>query len=66
MQMPGGRGKRAASMDIYAGLAFMAVAFLVVACVMMFLAAQKVGPDGQPFALQESGKIKLASPAGGK
>lgn len=63
MQMPGGRAKRSASMDVYAGLAFLAVAFLVTACVMVFLAAQKVGPDGNPFGQQQVGQIKLKAPA---
>lgn len=61
MQMPGGRAKRSASMDVYTALAFAAVIFLVVACVMMWQAAAKVGVDGKPFEFQKagSGTIKL-------
>lgn len=61
MQMPGGRAKRSAIMDIYTALAFAAVVFLVVACIMMWQAAAKVGVDGKPFELQKagSGTIKL-------
>ncbi len=59
MQLPGGRGKRSASLDVYAALAFIAVAFLATACVMMWVAGSKVGVDGSPFQLQEVGKISL-------
>jgi hypothetical protein len=59
MQMPGGRAKRSASMDIYTALAFAAVVFLVVACVMMWQAASKVGKGGNPFELQKAGSIDL-------
>jgi len=59
MQMPGGRARRNASPDVYSALAFVAVAFLVVACIMMWQAASRVGKDGGPFGLQERGKIQL-------
>ncbi len=59
MQMPGGRARRNASPDVYAALGFVAVAFLLVACVMMWQAASRVGKDGNPFELQEQGKIQL-------
>ncbi len=58
MQMPGGRAKRSASMDIYTALGFAAVAFLVVASVMMWQAAAKVGKGGAPFELQKAGAIE--------
>jgi hypothetical protein len=60
MQLPGGRLKRGASPDVYTALAALAVAFLIAACVVMFFAGQKVGKDGQPWNLQEEGKIQLA------
>lgn len=59
MQLPGGRGKRAASLDVYTALAFIAVAFLATACVMMWVAGAKVGVDGSPFELQKPGSIAL-------
>ena len=43
MQMPGGRLKRSASMNIYTGLLFCAVLALAVACGFMWVAAKKVG-----------------------
>ena len=53
MQMPGGRARRAASMNIYTGLLFAGVVALAVACGFMWMAASKVSPDkGNPFALQ--------------
>lgn len=59
MQLPGGRARRAATPDVYAALAFVAVAFLLVACFMMWQAGSRVGKDGSPFGLQESGKVQL-------
>ena len=59
MQMPGGRARRSASMDIYTALAFAAVVFLVVACVMMWQAAAKVGKGGSPFEFQKAGAIEF-------
>lgn len=53
MQMPGGRGRRAGSPDVYTGIAFAAVVFLAVACVMVYMAAAKVGKDGNAFGLQD-------------
>lgn len=64
MQMPGGRGKRGASMDIYTALGFAAVAFLVVACAMMWQAAAKVGKGGAPFELQKIGTVDLKKTPG--
>jgi hypothetical protein len=64
MQMPGARGRRGGGMDIYTGLAFVAVAFLAVACVLVFQAGGKVGKDGSAFAMHEAGKVQLkAAPA---
>ena len=59
MQMPGGQRRRGAALDVYGALAFIAVAFLLTACVVMFRAGQVVGPDGSPFKLQEKGRISL-------
>jgi hypothetical protein len=59
MQMPGGRAKRAASMNIYTGLLFAAVVALAVACGFMWVAASKVGVNGSPFELQKAGQIQL-------
>jgi len=52
MQMPGGRARRTASMDVYTGLLFCAVLALGVACGFMYKAAAMVAPDGSPFNLQ--------------
>jgi len=63
MQMPGGRMKRTASMNIYTGLLFCAVVALAVACGFMWSSAGKVGVNGSPFELQKAGSIKLKQPA---
>jgi hypothetical protein len=59
MQMPGGRMKRTASMNVYTGLLFLAVVALAAACGFMWTAATKVGKDASPFGLQEAGRISL-------
>ena len=59
MQLPGGRSRRGASPDVYTGLAFAAVVFLIAACVMMWRAAGTVGKAGNPFELQATGSIEL-------
>jgi len=59
MQMPGGRMKRAASMNVYTGLLFLAVVALVTACGFMWVAAGKVGLNNSPFELQTPGKVSL-------
>lgn len=64
MQMPGGRMKRTASMNVYTGLAFVAVIALLVACAWMWTQAGKVGKDGSPFTFQEPGKVKVATSTG--
>lgn len=64
MQMPGGRARRTASMNVYTGLLFLAVVGLAVACGFMYVAASKVGVDGNPFGLQEAGRIQLPSASG--
>lgn len=63
MQMPGGKGKRGSSLDVYTVLAFLAVVALAAACGVMYFAAMKVAPvdAGHPFAVHEKGQaIKLA------
>lgn len=59
MQMPGGRVKRTVSMNIYTGLLFCAVLALATACGFMWMAASKVGVNGNPFGIQEPGRISL-------
>ncbi len=61
MQMPGGRARRYAGPDVYTALAFVAVAFLVVACAIMWQAGMKVAPEGAgtPFEMQKAGSVKL-------
>ncbi len=63
MQLPGGRAKRAASPDIFTAMAFIAVAFLVAACAIMWQAASHVGKGGNPFEPQTAGQIEIAKPA---
>lgn len=60
MQMPGGRARNRTSLDVFSVLSLLAVAFMVTACVFLFLAASKVGKGGNAFQLQEDGKIELA------
>ena len=55
MQMPGGRMKREASMNVYTGLLFVAVAALATAAGFMWVAAKKVGDQGNPFGIQKGG-----------
>lgn len=60
MQMPGARVRRSGGLDIYTGLAFVAVVFLATACVLVYQAGTKVGKDGSPFAIHDAqGKITL-------
>lgn len=62
MQIPGAR-RRSTSLDIYTGLGFLAVVFLIVACVVVWQAASKVGKDGDALSLQEPGRISIKKPA---
>ena len=59
MQMPGGRGRRTAAMNIYTGLLLLAVVSLAVACGFMYLASSKVGVNGQAFEFQKARSIQL-------
>lgn len=63
MQMPGGRLRRTASMNIYTGLLFCAVLALAVGCGFMWTAASKLGVNHSPFGLQDARSIKLDTAA---
>ena len=64
MQMPGGRMKREASMNVYTGLLFVAVVALATASGFMWVAAKKVGMGENPFGIQKAGGVKLATKTG--
>jgi hypothetical protein len=60
MQMPGGRVRRSASVNVYTGLLFCAVVALAVGCGFMWVAAGKISPaSGNPFELQQVKQVKL-------
>jgi len=63
MQMPGGRQARAASMNVYTGLLFLATVALAAACVFMWVQGTKVAKPGSPLApimgIQEPGRIEF-------
>ncbi len=63
MQMPGGRAKRGSSLDVFTVLAFLSVVMLAIACGVMWVAASKVGKDGNAFEMQEKGRISLPAKA---
>lgn len=63
MQMPGGRAKRGASLDVFTVLAFLSVVMLAIACGVMWVAASKVGKGGNAFEMQEKGRIELPTRA---
>lgn len=60
MQMPGGHAVRRAQPDIYTALMLFAVVSLAAASVFVFMAGQRVGPDGDAFSLQQRGSVKLS------
>lgn len=61
MQMPGGRGRRGSTPDVYTGLLFLSVASLVAACLVLYFAGKRVGPEGNPLAMHEAGQtVNLA------
>lgn len=60
MQMPGGHAVRRAQPDVYTGLMLFAVVSLAVATAFVYMAGQRVGPDGDAFSLQERGSVKLS------
>lgn len=59
MQLPGGQMQRGASMNIYTGLLFLAVAALAAASVFVYMNGAKVGKDGNPLALQGKNQVSL-------
>ncbi|MAY75552.1 MAG: hypothetical protein CMJ31_12730 [Phycisphaerae bacterium] len=59
MQMPGGRASRAASPNVYTVLMFAAIVGLGVAVGLMYRAATIVGPEGNPFGLQDPNRITV-------
>ncbi|MEZ6233444.1 MAG: hypothetical protein R3B68_04575 [Phycisphaerales bacterium] len=62
MQMPGGRARRGSSPDVYTGLLFLAVAALAAACVVLYMAGSKVGPEGNALGMHEAGSpVNLAT-----
>jgi hypothetical protein len=65
MQMPSGRIKKGGGPDVYTLLAFIACGFLAVAIGVVFSNAKKVGKDGSPFGMQDTGpgKIQLVQQA---
>lgn len=60
MQMAGARGRRGGGLDVYTGLAFVAVAFLATAAVLVYQAGTKVGKDGSPFAIHDAAPAKIS------
>lgn len=60
MQMPGGQARRGASPDIYTGLLAVAFVALAVAIGFVWVEGSKLGKDGNPLGLQESGRVQLA------
>jgi hypothetical protein len=61
MKMPGGKRSRGGGPDVYTGLLCLSVIALGAATALMYLAAAKVGPNGNAFAEQEAGRVSLAS-----
>lgn len=61
MQMPGARTKRAASINVYTGLLFVAVACLVAATAVAYISGAKIAPEGKPWKIHEAGRITLPS-----
>ena len=59
MQMPGGQQSHRAQPDVYTGLMLVAFLTLASATAFVFLAGQRVGPDGNAMGLQEQA-VKLA------
>lgn len=66
MQLPGGQVQRGPSMNVYTGLLLLAVIALAAASIMVYMSAGKVGKDGNPFGLQEPGRLTLKDAGGGR
>ncbi len=58
MQMPASR-KKASGITVYTVMAIVSCICLAAACAVMFLFGGKVGPSGNAFGFQETGKITL-------
>jgi hypothetical protein len=56
MRMPGGRAKRASGVDVYTGLMGLAVAFLLLACVVLFMQGSKIGKGGSAMGVWKAGE----------
>lgn len=64
MQMPGAGGRRRPAMNIYTGLAFLAVVCLGVAVALVWISGAKLGPADanpamRPLTVQDEGSIRL-------
>jgi hypothetical protein len=59
MQLPGGQVQRGPSMNVYTGLLLLAVLALAAASVMVYMSAGKVGKEGKPFGLQDTGRVQV-------
>ncbi len=59
MQMPGGKSRRGAGVDVYTALMFVATACLLAACAFVYVQGSKVGPGGSAFKLHPDGQIQL-------
>ncbi len=59
MQMPGGARSRGPSPDVYTALMCVGTVCMIAAVVMLYLAGTKVSPEGQPWKIQEPGRIQL-------
>lgn len=59
MQMPGGKSRRGAGVDVYTALMFVAAMCLLAACGFVFVQGGKVGPAGSPFKLHGDGAVQL-------
>ncbi|MGD9791458.1 MAG: hypothetical protein AB7Q00_09840 [Phycisphaerales bacterium] len=66
MQMPNARASRRSSLDVHVAMMALAVLFLLMACVVMWMAGSKVGVDGNWWSLQAKpadGGVKLPAAA---
>ena len=59
MQMPGGRQSRGAGPDVYTAMMFIGAVAMLAAVVLLYIAASKVAPGGQPWQVQDPDRIEL-------
>ncbi|MEL7473660.1 MAG: hypothetical protein AAGK04_10115 [Planctomycetota bacterium] len=60
MQMPGGRGHRGPTANVYTALSFVSVVALIATCAVVYMAAARVSPEsGNPLALQDADPSKV-------